>query len=105
MLQHAGRRSLLLLDELGRGTSTHDGHAIVFAVLHHIALESRSRRVSIAVVKMCRLIPNLNTTGSYHANLRMHIRVQQASITDIRSLTTRGLHGVSTAELRIPCTD
>ena len=43
MLQHAGRRSLLLLDELGRGTSTHDGYAIAFAVLHHIALRSRSR--------------------------------------------------------------
>ncbi len=45
MLQHAGRRSLLLLDELGRGTSTHDGHAIAFAVLHHIALKTRCRRV------------------------------------------------------------
>ncbi len=48
MLQHAVRRSLLLLDELGRGTSTHDGHAIAFAVLHHIALDTRCRRVPTA---------------------------------------------------------
>ena len=45
MLQHAGRSSLLLLDELGRGTSTHDGYAIAYAVLRHIALHTRSRRV------------------------------------------------------------
>ena len=44
MLQHAGRSSLLLLDELGRGTSTHDGYAIAYAVLRHIALDARSRR-------------------------------------------------------------
>ena len=43
MLQHAKRGSLLLLDELGRGTSTHDGYAIAFAVLHRVALGSRSR--------------------------------------------------------------
>ncbi len=47
MLQHAGRSSLLLLDELGRGTSTHDGYAIAYAVLRHIALHTRSRRVPV----------------------------------------------------------
>ncbi|KAL3917821.1 MAG: hypothetical protein SGPRY_006255, partial [Prymnesium sp.] len=32
-------RSLLLFDELGRGTATNDGAAIAFATLHHIARE------------------------------------------------------------------
>lgn len=43
MLRHASASSLLLLDELGRGTSTHDGYAIAFAVLHNIAHNSRAR--------------------------------------------------------------
>jgi DNA mismatch repair protein MutS len=36
ILHHATRRSLLLLDEIGRGTSTYDGLAIARAVAEHI---------------------------------------------------------------------
>jgi DNA mismatch repair protein MutS len=36
ILHHATRRSLLLLDEVGRGTSTYDGLAIARAVVEHI---------------------------------------------------------------------
>lgn len=36
ILNHASRRSLVILDELGRGTSTFDGTAIAYAVLEHI---------------------------------------------------------------------
>lgn len=37
ILQHATQDSLVVLDELGRGTSTFDGYAIAHAVLKHIS--------------------------------------------------------------------
>ena len=37
LLNHATKKSLLILDEIGRGTSTYDGMAIARAVLEHCA--------------------------------------------------------------------
>ena len=37
LLKHATAKSLLILDEIGRGTSTYDGMAIARAVLEHCA--------------------------------------------------------------------
>lgn len=41
ILQLATRKSLVILDELGRGTSTFDGMAIAHAVVHHLVLNVR----------------------------------------------------------------
>ena len=37
ILKHATRRSLLIFDEIGRGTSTFDGMSIARAVIEHVA--------------------------------------------------------------------
>ncbi|KAJ3053991.1 DNA mismatch repair protein msh6 [Rhizophlyctis rosea] len=41
ILREATPRSLVILDELGRGTSTFDGYAIAYSVLHHLATRTR----------------------------------------------------------------
>ncbi|KAM0918681.1 hypothetical protein ACQ4PT_008711 [Festuca glaucescens] len=43
VLQNATEDSLVLLDELGRGTSTFDGYAIAYAVLRHLVEQVRCR--------------------------------------------------------------
>ncbi|XP_064596885.1 DNA mismatch repair protein Msh6-like [Liolophura sinensis] len=43
ILQHASPHSLVLVDELGRGTATYDGTAIACAVVHELSLKTQCR--------------------------------------------------------------
>ena len=45
ILHHASERSLVLLDEIGRGTATFDGLSIAWAVSEHLATDLQSRTV------------------------------------------------------------
>lgn len=45
ILNHATPQSLVLLDEIGRGTATFDGLSIAWAVAEHLAMELRSRTI------------------------------------------------------------
>ena len=43
ILRNADERSLVILDELGRGTGTYDGYAIAYATLHYLLNYVRTR--------------------------------------------------------------
>lgn len=67
ILKSATPRSLVILDELGRGTSTHDGFAIAYATLHHLLTHNRCFVLFVthypALAQLSRQFPNIVSTA------------------------------------------
>jgi DNA mismatch repair protein MutS len=63
ILNHATPRSLVLLDEIGRGTATFDGLSIAWAVAEHLAVDIQSRTIFAThyheLNELAALIPNV----------------------------------------------
>ena len=70
ILHQAGRRSLVILDEIGRGTATYDGLSIAWAVLEHLRAVNRSRALfATHYHELTRLAETLN--GVRNATVRV----------------------------------
>jgi DNA mismatch repair protein MutS len=72
ILHHAGERSLILLDEVGRGTSTFDGLAIAWAVTEELHERGRGAKVLFATHyhELTALAERLPRVHNFHVAVR-----------------------------------
>jgi DNA mismatch repair protein MutS len=73
ILRHASERSLILLDEIGRGTATFDGLSIAWAVSEHLARDAeRAPRTLFATHyhELVDLAADLPAVGNLHVSAR-----------------------------------
>lgn len=76
ILRDATPRSLVIMDELGRGTSTFDGQAIAYAVLHHLV--ARTRCLCFFMTHYATIAQSLDTYPRV-CNRHMHVLVDDAA--------------------------
>jgi DNA mismatch repair protein MutS len=83
----ATRRSLILLDEVGRGTSTYDGVAIAWSVAEFLAREIRARSIFAThyheLNGLANIIPQI-------VNYQMLVKEQNGQVQFIRSVVSGG---------------
>ncbi len=73
ILRHATRNSLILLDEVGRGTATYDGLSLAWSVAEHIAVEQRLRTKTIFAThyhELTELASELPAVKNLHVSAR-----------------------------------
>ncbi|KAM6555900.1 hypothetical protein CsatB_002919 [Cannabis sativa] len=70
ILRTCTARSLVIIDELGRGTSTHDGVAIAYATLHHLLEHKRCMVLFVThYPKIAEIITKFPVSvGAYHVS-------------------------------------
>jgi DNA mismatch repair protein MutS len=73
ILRGATERSFVILDEIGRGTSTHDGLAIAWAVAEHLHDETRCRAIfSTHYHELCELAERLPNASNFNVAAKEH---------------------------------
>jgi DNA mismatch repair protein MutS len=71
ILRHATDRSLVLLDEIGRGTATFDGLSIAWAVAEHVATQARAFALfATHYHELVDLAADLPGVGNLHVSAR-----------------------------------
>jgi len=78
ILKNATRRSLVILDELGRGTSTYDGAAIAYSVAEHVTQNIGCRTMfSTHYHRITQELATLPDTDFYHMAFRVDEELQK----------------------------
>ena len=101
ILQHATSRSLLILDEIGRGTSTFDGMSIARAVLEHCADRKKLGAKTLFATHYHELT-ELETTLSGVKNFNIAIKSRGEDLIFLRKIIPGGAdrsYGIEVAKL------
>jgi DNA mismatch repair protein MutS len=99
ILNHATGKSLLILDEVGRGTSTYDGVSIAWAVVEHLAVKLKARTLFATHYH------ELTRLASVHPNVRnfnIAVREWNEQILFLRKIVEGGTdksYGIQVARL------
>ncbi|UCH28539.1 MAG: DNA mismatch repair protein MutS, partial [Myxococcales bacterium] len=73
ILRGATERSFVILDEIGRGTSTYDGLAIAWAVAEHLHDAARCRTIfATHYHELCELADRLSNAANYNVAAKEH---------------------------------
>jgi DNA mismatch repair protein MutS len=73
ILRGATERSFVILDEIGRGTSTYDGLAIAWAVAEHLHDATRCRAIfATHYHELCELADRLDRAANYNVAAKEH---------------------------------
>ena len=99
ILNSAGPRALVILDEIGRGTATFDGLSIAWAAIEHLAAANRSRALFAThfheLTRLAKRLPSL-------VNLTMKVSERQGEIVFLHEVVAGAAdrsYGVHVAEL------
>ena len=73
ILRGATERSFVILDEIGRGTSTYDGLAIAWAIAEHLHDATRCRAIfATHYHELCELADRLDNAANYNVAAKEH---------------------------------
>ena len=82
ILHNCSSRSLVIIDELGRGTSTHDGVAIAYATLHYLLKEKKC--IAIFVTHYPEMLDIQRefegSVGAYHVSYLVTKKLLEVSV-------------------------
>lgn len=99
ILKHATPKSLVILDELGRGTSTFDGTAIAYSVINYLLKEKKCMTLfSTHYHKLLDEFKDSKEVAMYH----MACRVEKEAVTFLYKFTRgtcRNSYGMNCASL------